>query len=63
MEVYFTQYDYKRLEMYAQNLVDYHLIMDLVPNMAKLFYLNKLGSDFNLSPVQSVIFYYFFKSL
>jgi N-acetyltransferase 10 len=55
MEVYFTQYDYKRLEQYALNLVDYHLIMDLVPNMAKLFYLNKLGQDFSVSAVQSAI--------
>lgn len=42
--------------MYALNLVDYHLIMDLVPNMGKLFYTNKLGSEFTLSAVQSVIF-------
>lgn len=54
MELYFTKYDFKRLESYAQNLVDYHLIMDLVPNMAKLYYLNKLGADFTVSAVQSV---------
>lgn len=55
LEQHFTKYDYKRLEMYAQNLVDYHLIMDLVPHIAKLYFLNKLGPDFNLSLVQSAI--------
>ena len=27
----FNAYDIKRLEMYSQNLVDYHLVIDLVP--------------------------------
>ena len=26
-----TKYDIKRLDMYAKNLVDYHLITDLLP--------------------------------
>lgn len=43
--------------MYAQNLVDYHLVIDLVPEMAKLYFTNKLGDEFNLSLVQSVIFF------
>ena len=50
----FNPYDIKRLEMYAQNLVDYHLVIDLVPEMAKLYFTNKLGADFSLSLVQSV---------
>jgi N-acetyltransferase 10 len=41
--------------MYAQNLVDYHLVLDLVPEMAKLYFLNKLGAEFNLSLVQAAI--------
>ena len=46
--------------MYAQNLVDYHLVIDLVPEIAKLYFTNKLGDEFNLSLVQAVSFIYFF---
>ncbi len=31
-------YDLKRLESYAKNLVDFHLIIDLVPTIAKLYF-------------------------
>lgn len=51
----FNSYDLKRLEVYAQNLVDYHLVIDLVPEIARLYFTNKLGDDFNLSLVQSAI--------
>ena len=27
----FTNYDLKRLDLYSKNMVDYHLIMDLLP--------------------------------
>ena len=50
----FNSYDCKRLEMYAMNLVDYHLVIDLVPQIAKLYFVNQLGDEFNLSLVQSV---------
>jgi N-acetyltransferase 10 len=48
--------------MYAQNLVDYHLVIDLVPEIAKLYFTNKLGDEFNLSLVQAVklFFLYFY---
>ena len=39
--------------MYCNNLVDYHLIMDLVPHLARLYFLNRLGET-HLSAVQSV---------
>ena len=52
----FNSYDIKRFEMYAQNLVDYHLVIDLVPEMGRLYFMNKLGEDFNLSLVQAVNF-------
>lgn len=41
--------------MYAQNLVDYHLVIDMVPEIARLYFTNKLGEEFNLSLVQSAI--------
>ncbi len=50
----FNSYDFKRLEMYAMNLVDYHLVIDLVPQIARLYFMNQLGNEFNLSLVQSV---------
>jgi len=49
----FTTYDLKRLEMYSRNMADYHLIIDLLPEVAKLFYLNKM--DFKLSLAQNAI--------
>jgi len=49
----FTKYDLKRLEMYSQNMADYHLIMDLLPEVAKLFHLGKM--NFKLSLAQNVI--------
>ena len=35
---YITAYDLKRLESYSRNLVDYHMIMDLVPTLSKIFF-------------------------
>ena len=39
LEQYITVFDLKRLESYAKNLVDFHLIMNLVPTLAKLHFL------------------------
>jgi len=39
--------------MYSKNLVDYHLIMDLIPALARLYFLNHMG-DTHISAVQSV---------
>jgi len=36
-------HDMKRLEWYAQNMLDYHVIIDLIPHLARLFFLHKLG--------------------
>ncbi|XP_024376532.1 RNA cytidine acetyltransferase 1 isoform X1 [Physcomitrium patens] len=40
-----TPYDLKRLESYASNLVDYHLILDLVPTVARLYFLERLPTS------------------
>lgn len=37
-------YDLKRMESYGKNLVDYHLILDLLPTVAKLFYMKRFRS-------------------
>lgn len=49
----FSPYDLKRLEMYSRNMVDYHLIMDLIPAVARMFFLKQLG-DVTLSAAQCV---------
>jgi N-acetyltransferase 10 len=42
LHFYLTPYDLKRLELYTKNMADYHLIMDLVPAISKIYFLNKL---------------------
>ncbi|XP_076249507.1 RNA cytidine acetyltransferase l(1)G0020 isoform X2 [Calliopsis andreniformis] len=53
LDVYFTSYDLKRLAMYSNNMADYHLIMDLLPSLARLYFFNMMGET-HLSAVQSV---------
>ncbi|NXY24373.1 NAT10 acetyltransferase, partial [Atrichornis clamosus] len=55
LESVFIPYDLKRLEMYSCNMVDYHLIMDMVPTLARMFFLNQMG-DISLSAAQSALF-------
>lgn len=50
--VHLSHYDIKRLELYSQNLVDHHLITDLLPIVARLYFLKKI--DIDLSVAQSV---------
>jgi N-acetyltransferase 10 len=54
LDMYFTSYDVGRLEKYSNNMSDYHLIMDLVPPLARLYFFNLMG-NMNFSPVQSAI--------
>ena len=53
LEQYITIFDLKRLESYAKNLVDFHLIMDLVPTLAKLYFLILPEGAVSLSYVQA----------
>lgn len=48
-----SNYDLKRLEMYSNNLVDYHLVVDLMPALARMYFLHEMG-DTHLSAVQAV---------
>ncbi|ROI15050.1 RNA cytidine acetyltransferase [Anabarilius grahami] len=50
----FTPYDLKRLEMYSRNMVDYHLIMDMIPVVARMYFLKQLG-NIGLSAAQSAL--------
>ncbi|KAI8799815.1 GNAT acetyltransferase 2-domain-containing protein [Cladochytrium replicatum] len=40
----FTPHDLKRLDSYSQNLLDYHVVMDLVPTLSRLYFLNRLDA-------------------
>uniref|UniRef100_A0A8C2ZBY4 RNA cytidine acetyltransferase n=1 Tax=Cyclopterus lumpus TaxID=8103 RepID=A0A8C2ZBY4_CYCLU len=51
---HFSPYDLKRLELYSRSMVDYHLIMDLIPTVARIFFLKKLG-DVSLSAAQCAL--------
>eukprot|EP00795_Rhopilema_esculentum_P004679 gene4679-20963_t len=53
LDLIFTKYDLRRLDLYSRNLVDYHLIMDLLPEVSRLYFSNRM--DFKLSTVQSAI--------
>lgn len=38
LDTLFSPYDLKRLELYANNLVDYHVVLDMVPALAQLYF-------------------------
>ncbi|KAJ3561455.1 hypothetical protein NP233_g10184 [Leucocoprinus birnbaumii] len=56
-----TPFDIKRLEQYANNQLDYHVVLDLIPVLANLYFQQRLrstgeeGEDVKLSAVQSAI--------
>jgi len=54
LNVLMTPYDIKRLELYSNNMVDHHLITDLMPALARMVSNQELG-QINLSPVQQAI--------
>lgn len=56
----YSIYDLKRLESYSNNMVDYHLILDLVPHLASEYFRARAEGTFSfptltLSPVQNTI--------
>jgi N-acetyltransferase 10 len=56
IERHITVFDLKRLESYSNNLVDFHLIMDLVPTLAKLHFIELEGTQIpHLSYVQHTL--------
>eukprot|EP00127_Corallochytrium_limacisporum_P006349 Clim_evm60s225 gene=Clim_evmTU60s225 len=50
-----TSWDLNRLNSYARNLVDYHMILDLVPKLAEQFFKARMDGGVSLSPLQSAI--------
>nr|XP_006819163.1 PREDICTED: N-acetyltransferase 10-like [Saccoglossus kowalevskii] len=53
LDAEFSKYDLQRLELYSKNMVDHHLITDMLPAIARLYFLNRL--DIQLSAVQSAV--------
>ena len=49
-----TEYDLARLKSFTNNMVEYRLIVDLVPTLAKLYFIFKAGGleNLKLSPIQ-----------
>jgi len=42
LDSFFSPFDLKRLESYANNMLDYHVILDLVPRLALLYFTERL---------------------
>ena len=51
----FSPFDLKRLDSYANNMLDYHVILDMIPTIAILYFLGRLKSAIKLSGVQCAI--------
>lgn len=51
----FTPHDLKRLESYANNMLDYHVILDLIPRIAELYFLGRTKNAVKLSGIQQSI--------
>ncbi|CDK24470.1 unnamed protein product [Kuraishia capsulata CBS 1993] len=50
-----SPFDLKRLDSYANNLVDYHVIVDMLPYIAHSFFMGRISSDVTLSSVQTAV--------
>ena len=50
-----SPFDLKRLESYADNMLDYHAVLDLIPQLAMLYFTGRLKADIKLTGVQASI--------
>ena len=55
LHYHLTPHDLQRLELYSRNLCDHHLIQDLIPSLAQLYFTSRMGAGFRLSSVQSAL--------
>lgn len=44
LKMFITYLDFKRLTAYADNMVDFHLILDLLPTLCRLFFYKDFGN-------------------
>ncbi|KAF2437434.1 N-acetyltransferas-like protein [Karstenula rhodostoma CBS 690.94] len=50
-----SAYDLKRLDSYANNMLDYHVILDMLPKIAELYFTGRLRGQVKMSGVQTAI--------
>lgn len=50
-----SPFDLKRLESYADNMLDYHVILDMVPLIATLHFTGRVKNIVSISPIQSAV--------
>ena len=55
LDYFLTPHDMKRLEQYGRNLCDHHLVTDLLPTVASLYFSGRFGGEFSVSNVQSAL--------
>ena len=55
LDALFSPFDLKRLDSYASNMLDYHVILDMVPTIASLYFSGRLKQNVRLTGVQSAI--------
>ena len=55
LSLYLSPFDIKRLESYSNNMLDYHVILDLIPRIAELYFQGRLKAGVSLTGVQQSI--------
>lgn len=55
LDAAFSPFDLKRLGSYANNMLDYHVILDMVPQIAYIYFTGRLKPAVKLTGVQSSI--------
>jgi len=50
-----SPYDLKRLESYANNMLDHHVVLDLLPQLSAWYFTGRFGEAVQLSGVQSAL--------
>jgi N-acetyltransferase 10 len=50
-----SPFDLKRLESYSNNLLDYHVVLDLLPDLARMYFTDKFGQEVGMSATQKTI--------
>ncbi|KAF9736362.1 killer toxin resistant protein [Paraphaeosphaeria minitans] len=55
LDTILSAYDLKRLDSYANNMLDYHVILDMLPKIAELYFTGRLKGQVKMSGVQTAI--------
>ena len=55
LDASFSPFDLKRLDSYANNMLDYHVILDMIPPIAHLYFTGRFKPSVSMTGVQSSI--------